>query len=58
MEFYHMKLKKKVEVPESQLKKQRIANGRYAVTAEVEGTRVFKFIGAAQYNALNVPEAR
>jgi hypothetical protein len=51
-----MKKKAKVEVPESQLKKQRMANGRYAVTAEVEGTRVFKFVGEKDYNALRVPE--
>jgi len=53
-----MKLKKKVEVPDSQLKKQRMANGRCAVTAEVEGTRVFRVVGEAQYKALNVPEAQ
>jgi hypothetical protein len=51
-----MKKKAKVEVPESQLKKQRMANGRLAVTAEVDGTRVFKFIGQKDYDALRVPE--
>jgi hypothetical protein len=51
-----MKKKAKVDVPESELKKQRMANGRCAVTAEVEGTKVFKFVGEKEYKALRGAE--
>jgi hypothetical protein len=64
VEFYNMKLKRKVSVPESKLKKQTFskpgaAGGtqrRYALVAEAEGTRMFKFINEATYRSLKVPE--
>jgi hypothetical protein len=64
VDFYNMKLKKKVSVPESQLRKQVFskpgANGavqrRYALVAEAEGTRMFKFVSEATFKSLNVPE--
>lgn len=63
MEFFHMKKKTKVNVPNDQLRKQKYtkstANGdrtTYAVTAEVEGTKVFKFVNEKTYNELKVPE--
>ena len=58
MQFYHMKKKASVDVPDSQVRKKKMANGRYAATAEVEGTRVFKFLSEKDFRALNVPEAR
>jgi hypothetical protein len=52
-----MKKKAKVEVPDNQVRKQKMANGRYAVTATVDGTKVFKFLSEKDYRALNAPEA-
>lgn len=66
VEFYNMKLKRKIDVPESQIKKtvfqQKGAAGgagqrRYALTAEHEGTRMFKFVSEATYTSMKVPEA-
>jgi hypothetical protein len=57
VQFYHMKKKAKVEVPDNQVRKQKMANGRYAVTATVDGTKVFKFLSEKDYRALNAPEA-
>jgi hypothetical protein len=57
VQFYHMKKKAKVDVPDDQVRKQKVANGRYAATATVEGTRVFKFLSEKDYSALNAPEA-
>ena len=59
-----MKLKRKVDVPESQIKKtvfqQKGSAGggqrRYAVTAEQDGVRMFKFISEATYKSMQVPE--
>jgi hypothetical protein len=65
VEFYNMKLKRKVDVPDSQIKKtvfqQKGSAGgsqrRYALTAEHDGTRMFKFVSEATYKAMKVPEA-
>lgn len=54
--FYHMKKRAQIEVPDSQVKKQRMSNGRFAATAEVEGVRVFKFLSEKDFAALNAPE--
>jgi hypothetical protein len=51
-----MKKKAQVEVPDHQVKKQRMSNGRYAATAEVEGVRVFKFVSEKDFAALKAPE--
>jgi hypothetical protein len=64
VEFYNMKLKRKVSVPQERLQKQVFskpgaAGGvqrRYALVAEAEGTKMFKFVNAATFNSLDVPE--
>lgn len=65
MQFYNVKTRKKVDVPESQLKKQRFERKtskgmqvRYAVTAEVDGTKLFKFVNEKDYKALSAPEVK
>jgi hypothetical protein len=65
MQFYNVKTRESVEVPENQIKKTKMerktAKGkqvRYAVTAEVNGTKLFKFVNEATYNSLKVPEAK
>ena len=64
VEFYNMKLKRKISVPEKQLRKQVFskpgaAGGtqrRYALVAEHEGTRMFKFVSETMFKSLDVPE--
>ena len=64
VDFYNMKLKRKISVPEKQLRKRVFskpgaAGGtqrRYALVAEHEGTRMFKFISESTFKSLNVPE--
>lgn len=61
MEFYNMKLKKKVDVPESQVRKQKLQRGttaRYQAIAELNGTKMFKFLSQAAFEGLNVPEVK
>jgi hypothetical protein len=61
LEFYNLKTRKRIEVPDSQVKKvaltQKTGRRSYALTAEVDGTRLFRFIGKAQYDASPAPEA-
>ena len=68
MEFFNLKTKQKVDVPESQLKKRRSVRTtsggtrqeRYAVVADVtvdgKPLRMFKFVNKATFDALAVPE--
>ena len=60
MEFYNVKIRKKVDIPEDSLKKRDIVqkNGRhtYAVVGEDNGTRLVRFVSKQQYDALQVPE--
>jgi hypothetical protein len=68
MEFYNLKTKQKVEVPESEMKKRRSVRTtsggtrqeRYAVVADVDvdgkPLRMFKFINKATFDSLAVPE--
>lgn len=59
-----MKLKRKVDVPESRIKKtvfqeKGSAGGiqrRYALTAEQDGVRMVKFCNEATYRSMKVPE--
>ena len=64
MEFYNLKLKRKVDVPDTDIKKtvfqQKGSRGgsqrRYALVAEMNGTRMFKFVSEATFNSMKVPE--
>lgn len=63
MQFYDVKARKKVEVPEGQLKKKtytrKTVNGtvqtRYAVRANYNGTNLTKFVSKDVYDKLSVP---
>jgi hypothetical protein len=61
MKFYNVKTKQKVDIPESDVKKVSIVqkNGKqtYAVTAEDNGVKLFRFVSKQQYDTLRVPEA-
>jgi hypothetical protein len=61
VEFYNMKLKRKISVPHDQLRKQVLTKAggvqrRYALVAEADGTKMFKFISEATFKSLDVPE--
>jgi hypothetical protein len=66
VEFYNLKLKRKVSVPENQLRKQVFSKAgakggvqkRYALVAEADGTRMFKFVNEQTFTSLNVPEVK
>lgn len=60
MEFYNVKTRKKVDIPESGLRKRTLVqkNGRhtYVVTGEENGAKLVRFVSKQQYDALQVPE--
>ena len=60
MEFYNVKTRKKVDIPESGLSKRTLvqSSGRqtYLVTGEENGTKLVRFVSKQQYDALQVPE--
>ena len=60
MEFYNVKTRQKVDIPESGLRKRIMVqkNGRhtYAVTGEENGTKLVRFVSKQQYDDLQVPE--
>jgi len=60
MEFYNVKTRQKVDIPESGLRKRTLVqkNGRrtYAVTGEEGGTKLVRFVSKQQYDDLQVPE--
>ena len=60
MEFYNVKTRQKVDIPESVLRKSTLVqkNGRhtYIVTGEEDGTKLVRFVSQQQYDALQVPE--
>jgi hypothetical protein len=69
VEFYNLRSKKTVEVPESQVKKRRTvrttsggtSQERYAVVADIDDgkpLRMYKFVNKATFESLNVPELK
>ena len=60
MEFYNVKTRQKVNIPESNLRKrtlvQKTGRHTYAVTGEEDGTKLFRFVNKDQYDASQVPE--
>jgi hypothetical protein len=62
MEFYSVKLSKRVEVPDTAIQKRRTTNHRYTAVAitVVDGAEVklTKFISKATFDQLDVPEAQ
>ncbi len=58
MQFYNLKTRSHVEVPESEIKKVKMTRTtksgeqiRYAFTAEHDGGKLFKFVSEAVYKA-------
>ena len=70
MQFYNLKSKKKVEVPEHDIKKRRMVRTtsggkrqeRYAAVASVhvdgKPVQMFKFLNKETFDSLNVPEEK
>ena len=60
MEFYNVRTRQKVDIPESGLRKRTMVrkDGRrtYAVTGEENGAKLVRFVSKQQYDALQVPE--
>lgn len=63
MQFYNLKTRSHVDVPDKQVKKTKMVrktkNGeqtRYALTAEYEGSKLFKFVNEATYNSTKAEE--
>lgn len=64
MQFYNLKTRSHVEVPEADVRKTKMTRKtksgeqtRYAFTANYEGTKLFKFVNEATYNASSAKEA-
>lgn len=66
MQFYNLKSRSHVDVPEKNVKKMKMVRKtksgdeqvRYALTAEHEGSKLFKFVNEATYKSTNVPEVK
>ncbi len=66
MQFYNVKTRSKVEVPENELAKKKFirttqdgrTQARYAARANVNGASLTRFITEADYNKLDVPEEK
>jgi len=64
MQFYNLKTRSHVDVPEGDVRKMKMTRKtksgeqtRYALTANYEGTKLFKFINEAAYKASSAKEA-
>jgi hypothetical protein len=64
MQFYNLKTRSHVDVPEGDVRKMKMTRKtksgeqtRYALTAQFEGTKLFKFINEASYKSSNAKEA-
>ena len=64
MKFYNLKTGSHVDVPDGQVKKMKMTRKtksgtqtRYALTAEFQGSKLFKFVNEATFKSTNVPEA-
>jgi hypothetical protein len=63
IEFYDVKLKKKVSIPEKDVTKTKFTSGSGRTTyglrgKTTDGRTVTKFIGKADWDKLKVPEAK
>ena len=54
IQFYNLKTKEKVEIPDSQVEIITMENGRKAAKAEANGTKLFKFLSKADAEKLSV----
>lgn len=65
MKFYNLKTRSHVEVPETAIKKKKMVRTtkageqiRYALTAEYEGSTLYKFVNEETYKNTNAPEIK
>ena len=63
MKFYNLKTRSHVDVPDSDVRKTKMVrktkNGeqvRYALTAEFEGSKLFKFVNEATFKSTDAKE--
>ncbi len=63
MQFYNLKTRSHVDVPEANVKKKKMIRKtksgeqtRYALMAEYEGTTLYKFINEATYKSSNAQD--
>ncbi|AIE84947.1 hypothetical protein [Fimbriimonas ginsengisoli] len=63
MQFYNLKTRSHVEIPESDVRKKKMTRKtktgeqtRYALTATYEGTPLYKFVNEATYTSSNAKE--
>ena len=64
MQFYNLKTRSHVDVPEGDVRKMKMTRKtksgeqtRYALTANYQGTKLFKFINEATYKSSAAKEA-
>jgi hypothetical protein len=58
MQFYNLKTRSHVNIPDSEVRKQKMVRKtksgeqvRYALTANYQGTKLFKFVNEATYKS-------
>ena len=63
MKFYNLKTRAHVDVPEANIKKQKMVRKtktgnqtRYALIADYQGSKLYKFVSEADYKATNCKE--
>ena len=63
MQFYNLKTRSHVDVPEGDVRKMKMTRKtksgeqtRYALTANYQGTKLFKFINEADYKSSSAKE--
>jgi hypothetical protein len=63
MQFYNLKTRSHVEIPDSDIKKKKMVRQtksgeqvRYALTADFQGTPLFKFVSEATYKGSSAAE--
>jgi hypothetical protein len=64
MKFYNLKTRSHVDVPDSAVRKMEMTRKtksgtqtRYALTAEYQGSKLFKFVNEATFKSTNAPKA-
>lgn len=65
MQFYNLKTRSHVDVPDSNVKKKKMIRKtksgeqvRYALVAEYEGVQLFKFVNEETFKSTNAPEVK
>ena len=63
MKFYNLKTRSHVDVPDTNIRKTKMVRKtksgnqvRYALTADYQGSKLFKFINETTYRTTNCPE--